>query len=139
VYDTREWRAPPAGQYDPNNDPDFIAQYGEKANLFGLSITEYMSRLDEFEPEGPKIAYKYRHGAPLLEHESMIKDLPTKMRRLHNWYMKACAEDKNWIYARFKQEHYGHGDGFVLIEFPELFMFYQGNALDKTLVSSYCL
>jgi len=139
VYDTREWRAPPAGQYDPNNDPDFIEQYGEKANLFGLSITEYMRRLDEFEPEAPKIAYQYRHGAPLLEHESMIKDLPTKMRRLHNWYIKACAEEKNWIYAQFKQEHYGHGDGFVLIEFPELFMFYQGNALDKTLVSAYCL
>ena len=99
-----------------------------------------MRRLDEFEPEAPKIAYQYRYGAPLLEHESMIKDLPTKMRRLHNWYMQASAEEKSsWIYAQFKQEHYGHGDGFVLVEFPELFQFYQEDALDKTLVSAYCL
>jgi hypothetical protein len=138
VYSTREWRAPPAGQYDPNNDPELIEQYGEKANLYGLSITEYMRRMDEFDTGPLEIAYQYRHGEPLLKHESMIKNLPTKMRRLHNWYMKACAEEKNWIYAKFKQEHYAH-DGFVLIEFPELFQFYQGDALDKTLVSAYCL
>jgi hypothetical protein len=140
VYSTREWRAPPAGQYDPNNDPELIEQYGEKANLYGLSITEYMRRMDEFDTGTgpPEIAYQYRHGEPLVKHESMIKNLPTKMRRLHNWYMKACAEEKNWIYAKFKQEHYAH-DGFVLIEFPELFQFYQGDALDKTLVSAYCL
>ena len=52
--------------------------------------------------------------------------------------MKACAEEKNWIYAKFKEEHYSH-EGVLLIEFPELFMFYQGDALDKTLVSAYCL
>ena len=140
VYSTREWRAPPAGQYDPNNDPELIEQYGEKANLYGLSITEYMGRMDEFDTGTgpPEIAYQYRYGEPLVKHESMIKNLPTKMRRLHNWYMKACTEEINWIYAKYKEDHYAH-DGFVLIEFPELFQFYQGDALDKTLVSAYCL
>lgn len=138
VYDTSEWRAPPAGQYDPNNDPELIALYGEKAKLYGLSITDYMGRMDEFDTGPHEIAYRYKHGAPLLKHESMIRDLPTQMRRLHNWYMKACAEEKNWIYAQFKEEHYSH-EGVLLIEFPELFMFYQGDALDKTLVSAYCL
>jgi hypothetical protein len=47
VYNTNEWRA--QERYDPNNDPEFIQLYREKAKLYGLSITEYMSRMDEFE------------------------------------------------------------------------------------------
>jgi hypothetical protein len=113
VYDTNEWRA--QERYDPNNDPEFIQLYGEAANLYGLSITEYMNRMDEFEGY-QQIAYIYQHGAPLVKPE-LVKDLPTKMRRLHKWYMQASAESKNWIYAGYKHEHYSHGDGFVLIEF----------------------
>jgi hypothetical protein len=101
------------------------------------SIAEYMSRLDEFE-RYQQIAYKYRYGNPLVKPE-LVKDLPTKMRRLHNGYIQACAESTNWIYAGYKDHHYGHGDGFLLIEFLELFQFYQQDALDKTIVSAYCL
>jgi hypothetical protein len=80
VYDTNEWRA--QERHDPNIDPEFIQLCGEKAKLYGLSIAEYMSRLDEFEGY-QKIAYIYRYGAPLVKPE-LAKDLPTKMRRLHN-------------------------------------------------------
>jgi hypothetical protein len=113
VYDTNEWRA--QERHDLNIDLEFIQLYGEKAKLYGLSIAEYMSRLDEFEGY-QKIAYIYRHGAPLVKPE-LVKDLPTKMQRLHKWYMQASAESKNWIYAGYKHHHYGHGDGFLLIEF----------------------
>jgi hypothetical protein len=117
VYDTNEWRA--QERHDLNIDPEFIQLYGKKAKLYGLSIAEYMSRLDEFEGY-QQIAYIYRHGAPLIKPE-LVKDLPTKMRRLYKWYMQASAESKNWIYAGYKHHHYGHGDGFLLIEFQELF------------------
>jgi hypothetical protein len=135
VYDTNEWRA--QEQHDPNIDPEFIQLCGEKTKLYGLSIAEYMSRLDEFEGY-QQIAYIYWHGAPLVKPE-FVKDLPTKMRRLHKWYMEAYAESKNWIYAGYKHHHYGHGDSFLLIVFLELFQFYQQDALDKTIVSAYCL
>ena len=124
-------------RHDPNIDPEFVRLYGEKAQLYGLSITEYMSRMDEFEGY-QETAYVYQYGAPLVKPE-LVKDLPTKMQRLHNWYIQACADSKNWIYATYKHHHYGHGDGFLLIEFPELFQFYQQDALDKTIVSAYCL
>jgi hypothetical protein len=75
VYDTNEWRA--QEPYDPNNDSEFIQLYGEKTKLYGLSITEYMSRMDEFEGY-QQIVYIYRHGAPLVKPE-LVKDLPTKM------------------------------------------------------------
>jgi hypothetical protein len=91
VYDTNEWRA--QEWHDPNIDPKFIQLYGEKAKLYGLSIAEYMSCLDEFEGH-QQIAYIYRYGAPLIKPE-LVKDLPTKMRRLHNWYMEAYAESTN--------------------------------------------
>jgi hypothetical protein len=35
--------------------------------------------------------------------------------------MQASAESTNWIYAGYKHRHYGYGDGFLLIEFQELF------------------
>jgi hypothetical protein len=135
VYDTNEWRA--QERHDPNIDPEFIQLYGEKAKLYRLSIAEYMSHLDEFEGY-QQIAYIYRHGAPLIKPE-LVKDLPTKIRRLHKWYMQASAESANWIYARYKHYHYGHEDGFLLIEFQELFQFYQQDTVDKTIVSAYCL
>jgi hypothetical protein len=53
--------------------------------------------------------------------------------------MEACAESTNWIYARYKYHHYGHEDSFLLIEFLELFQFYQQDALNKTIASAYCL
>jgi hypothetical protein len=43
VYDTNEWRA------QERHDPEFIQLYREKTKLYGLSIAEYMSHLDEFE------------------------------------------------------------------------------------------
>jgi hypothetical protein len=98
VYDTNEWRA--KERHDPNIDLKFIQLYGEKDKLYGLSIAEYMSRLDEFEGY-QQIAYIYWHGAPLDKPE-LVKDLPTNMRRLHKWYMQASAESKNWIYAGYK-------------------------------------
>src|SRR3954467_5014641 len=89
--------------YDPNKDPEFIRQYGEKSHAVGVSITEYMNRLEEFET-GNNGAYKYRHGKPLVRPE-LVKHLPTKMRKLHDWYMERSANSENWIYAQFQNEH----------------------------------
>ena len=68
--------------YDPNKDTEFIRQYGAKAHAVGLSITDYLSRLDEFETgrndEEFVPAYQYRPGYPLVRPE-LVNDLPTKM------------------------------------------------------------
>ena len=53
--------------------------------------------------------------------------------------MKAAAEGVNWIYVAYKHEHFGHGNGVVMIEFCELFQLFQQDALDKSIVSAYCL
>ena len=114
--------------------PDFVAMYGEAAAAQGMSIAEYLDHLEEFQ----EVAYKYRHGYPLVKPE-LVNELPTKMRRLHKWYTRASKEGANWIYVAYKNEHYGHGDGTIMIEFSELFQLYQQDAIDKSIVSAYCL
>ena len=91
-------------------DPEFVAMYGEAASAQGLSIAQYLDRLQFHEEIVPK--YKYRHGHPLVKPE-LVKDLPTKMRRLHSWYMTESKKGENWIYVGYKNEHYGHGAGVV--------------------------
>ena len=60
-------------------DPEFVALYGEAASAQGMSTAQYLDQLQFHEYIGPK--YKYRHGRPLVKPE-LVKDLPTKMRRL---------------------------------------------------------
>ena len=119
---------------DPEIDPEFVIMYGEAAAAHGMSIEEYLNHINEF----ADVAYKYRHGCALVKPE-LVNHLPTKMRRLHNWYMRASAESKNWICCGYKNEHFGHGKGMVMIEFCELFQLYQQDALDKAIISAYCL
>ena len=92
-------------------------------------------RKEKRDPKVPK--YKYRHGHPLVKPE-LVKDLPTKMRRLHSWYMADSKKGGNWIHLGYKDEHYGRS-GVVMIEFSELFQLYQQEALDKAVISAYCL
>lgn len=121
-------------QYDPQYDPEFVAMYGEAATAHGMSIPEYLDHVNEFH----EVAYKYRHGSPLVKPE-LVNGLPTKMLRLHNWYMRASQEGGNWIYLVYNNDHYGHGDGVVMIEFDELFQLYQQDTIDKAIASVYCL
>ena len=102
-------------------DPEFVALYGEAASARGLSIAQYLDQLQFHEDTGPK--YKYRHGRPLVKAE-LVKDLPTKIRRLHSWYMADSKKGGNWIHLGYKNEHYGRS-GVVMIEFSELFQLYQ--------------
>ena len=117
-------------------DPEFVAMYGEAAAAQGMTIPHYLAQLEVF-PED-QMKQKYRHGEPLVR-PNEVNDLPTKIRRLHNWYMKESAKSENWIYVHFKNEHYGHGNGLVMIEFEELYQLYQMDDLDKSIISAYCL
>ena len=49
------------------------------------------------------------------------------------------AQKEKTISTSIKEEHFGHEPGNLLIEFPEFFQLFQGDALDKTLVTAYCL
>ena len=117
-------------------DPEFIALYGQAAAAAGMSIPQYLQTLEHF--SSFDLQYQYRHGHPLIR-PGEENNLPTKMRRVHSWYMKESAKSENWIYVHFKNKHFGHGNGEVMIEFEELYQLYQMDGLDKSILSAYCL
>jgi hypothetical protein len=117
-------------------DPEFVVLYGEAAAAQGMTIPQYLQQL-QFFPED-QIKHKYRIGHPLVR-PNEVNDLPTKMRRVHNWYLEESANSENWLYLRIKDEHYGYGNGLVMIEFVELYQLYQMDDLDKSILSAYCL
>jgi hypothetical protein len=47
-------------------------------------------------------------GQPVMFPE-LIDMLPTRMRELHQWYMKACAEGHVMLAARIKDSHFHRG------------------------------
>ena len=61
------------------------------------------------------------------------------MRRVHNGYMAASEESQDWIVMGVTNEHYGYGEALILIQFEELFQLFQQKALDKSILSAYCL
>jgi hypothetical protein len=82
--------------------------------------------------------YKYQHGNPLVRSEE-IPHLPTRMRKLHRWYMEGSKEGKNWITLGINDEHYFCGTDDINIKFSELFKLYNHDALEKSIISAYCL
>jgi hypothetical protein len=116
---------------DIANDPGVAA-----ADPAGFTLGDYIG--DEVQFPMAELAYKYQHGKPLVRPEELPR-LSTMMRRLHDWYLKASEEGTNYIIAYIKDEHYFNGDEEIFIEFEELFQLYNQDALDKTIVSCYCL
>ena len=82
--------------------------------------------------------HRYEYGKPLVKDE---KSLRTMMRRFHNWYMKTCRESggTNTLYLRVKEEHDLVGIDLLTIPFEEFFQFFNQKALDKLMVTCYCL
>ncbi|KAK1669783.1 hypothetical protein QYE76_057942 [Lolium multiflorum] len=122
-------------------DPEMVRLYKDEADAVGMSIPEYLSRIDaEFltsTGDDVQIAYQYKYGQPLVRAEE-LPNLSTQLRRLHNWYMEKCKDGKNWIMVAITDEHYGRND-VMNIEFCELFQLFNQDTLDKSLLSAYCL
>jgi len=115
---------------DIANDP------GVAAADPGFTLGDYLG--DEVQFEMAELAFKFEHEKLLVRPEQ-LPHLPTMMRRLHDWYLEASKQGSNYIIAGIKDEHYFNGDEDIFIEFEELFQLYNQDALDKTIVSCYCL
>ena len=73
--------------------------------------------------------------------EALVKcKLPTKMRALHFLYLKAAKKGTASVVLKCRKddehflEDYNH-----IVRFSELFQLYNLRALDKSIMSSYCL
>jgi hypothetical protein len=62
----------------------------------------------------------------------------TQMRKLHEWYMVVAKSEQEMFIMKVTDEHY-LGEDEIHINFEELFQLYNQDALDKSLVSGYCV
>ena len=66
-------------------------------------------------------------------------DLPTRMRQFQAWYKDTVKEtDKVALQMAVKEEHYFQ-EYSVVLYFAEIFQLYNLRALDKSIISCYCL
>ena len=85
-----------------------------------------------------EIKRKYVRGQPLVKPEK-VKNLPTRMYELHQWYMNITKiSDRLSLMVNVKEEHYFH-EKALSVKYSELFQLYNQDALDKSIVSCYCL
>jgi len=125
-------------------DPGLTQIYEEQAREHGMTLSQYLAQVQhefptvDHEFNKGDIAYKYKHGAPLVRPEE-LPDLPTHMRRVHKWYMAAAEEGRIALPVGVRDEHYFRGDEEINVEFEELFQLYNQDALDKSIISCYCL
>ena len=78
----------------------------QAASDLGISVAQFIGEEDIPKAE---LAYKYVHGQPLVRPEQ-VAHLPTQMRRLHQWYMKAVKEEREMLMVTVKQENYFRED-----------------------------
>ena len=109
-----------------------------QAEMLKISVGQLL----EIEPMSPlreeEIKRKYARGQPLVKPEE-VKKLPTRMYELHQWYMDITKiSNRESLMVNVKHEHYYH-EKALAIEYPELFQLFNQDALDKSIVSCYCL
>ena len=74
-----------------------------------------------------------------LVNPTYYSSLGTQMFLLNKWYLKVTENDEAaWLVARVRPEHY-LGYDVVHIEFNELHQLLHRDALNKSLVSCWCL
>ena len=83
-----------------------------------------------------EIAYQFVEGRNLVQ--EAVGSLPTHMRQLHSYYKKLAKNGKMGFWVGVKEEHYFQ-EYEMWIAFAELFQLYQIRAIDKSLISCYCL
>jgi hypothetical protein len=103
------------------------------ASEAGLSVTQFLSE----DIHKADLAWTYKKGERLV---TLVKEkgLPTQMRKLHEWYIVVARSEREMLVVKVTYEHY-LGEDEIHIDFEELFQLYNQDALDKSLVSGYCL
>jgi len=81
---------------------------------------------------------RYEPGRSLMIPQH-LHELGTQMFVINKWCMEASKRGDNLIYVRIRQHHYFRGDDFIYVQFEELHQLCHLDALDKSLISCFCL
>ena len=142
-YKTKWEKIPQLGEQEKQSCPPLKVS-SDIANHPGLvpgtTLGDYVGDDVQFEKAEVVAPFIYQHGKPLVKSDDQLKQLPTMMRRLHEWYMDTCRKSgADSMLLRIKEEHDLIGVEVMPVEFVELFQLFNQDALDKQLMSCYCL
>ena len=103
-----------------------------------MTITDLLGSQDDNLPKAVAVP-KYVIGQSLVTKEEW-DELPTHMHALHNWYMNEIVfvPERKWIVLDVPFDYYYREDK-IHIEFSELYQLFHFDAIDKTLMSCYCV
>jgi hypothetical protein len=113
-----------------------VSQAKEQATALGMSLGQLLGY--ESAPM-LEMARKYVQGEPMVSNEEMT-GLSTHMRNLHTWYLVHTSKKdaKEWIAVDVRVEHF-FKRYVIQVQLTELFQLFQKRALDKSILSCYCL
>lgn len=119
---------------------DHEQELQRKANAIGMSYIEYLNMMGDQLPVGdvnPIQPWKY--GKNLVKKDE-LKNLPTKMRKLHKWYLNFRKTTKGeWITACIRYEIFLCGDDQISFHIQDLHYLYNQKELDKAAIAIYCV
>ena len=107
------------------------------AKVVGVTVYQLLEIEPTPEIQDDEVAWKYVPDQPLVRPEE-IPLLSMRMHRLHEWYLREVKNGRESLMVKVKAEHYYH-EKYLWVEFQEMFQLFNQDALDKSLVSCYCL
>jgi hypothetical protein len=117
------------------------ASHEAKEKLKQIKADEELAMLlaaeaDDLDLPLARVAYKYKLGADPLEDPNEIRNLPTQMRWLHDWYKRQAANQTS-SFGLFLPEYVYHGacGSEMYCEFECLFQLFQKQNLDVQILS----
>ena len=113
-----------------------MEQAAKLAAAMGVTVAELLGSQDDKLPKADVVP-TYVPGKPLVSNEK-LEQLPTEMRNLHQWYLSEVGKGRTMIVAKVPHEYFFRPEE-VHVDFSEIFQLYNFDALDKTLMSCYCL
>jgi hypothetical protein len=73
-----------------------------------------------------------------LVNDKKLHKMPTNLWNFHAWYLSASTRDQSILMVKVRAEYYFREE-LIHIEFSEFFQIMNQDALDKSLMSRYCL
>ena len=84
------------------------------------------------------VKWHYKEGTSLVPPD-IVQLLPTQMRRLQDFYMKAMRECNFMQGAKIGDEDFFPGDAIIWIDWEEVYQLYHQDALDISMVALWLL
>ena len=105
----------------------------------GMSLSQVDPYSDAPLPGPAAVAFNYVKDGPIVPSGVAIKDLPTRLRSLNNWYEKVAKSGQTQFFFMAGKKHFLRQEYEVPIDFEELFQFFNLRDLDLSIVSAYAL